>query len=174
MFARIENHLVVELLDVEVLPPFHPDLVWVEVPEGQSVNERDSYIDGVFIPAEDMIDIETWRKDKIAEVSAIYSQKIEEGFSFEGNLYHLDATSRSNIGLMKLDIQAGAVNPHGGFWIGKTGKHQLSDAKVIELANAALSAYQALLFKKQEHLEKIYSEDDKETLKNYDTSSGWA
>lgn len=44
--ARIENNRVVEILDADPFPPFHPDLVWAEC--GASVQAGWSYDGSVF------------------------------------------------------------------------------------------------------------------------------
>lgn len=46
MKARIENNVVVEILDLDPFPPFHPSLVWVDCDE--SVQCGDLYEDGTF------------------------------------------------------------------------------------------------------------------------------
>lgn len=53
MFARIENNKVVELLDVEVLPEFHPSLIWMPCDAG--VQEGYIYQDGSFNDPADLV-----------------------------------------------------------------------------------------------------------------------
>lgn len=45
-WARIENNVVMEIIDFDPVGRFHPDLIWVECPE--NCEQRWTYIDGQF------------------------------------------------------------------------------------------------------------------------------
>lgn len=171
-FARIENDIVVEILNAFALPDFHPDLIWVEnVPD--EVQEGWLYDGSSFSDPDTALTADEVRDEKIDSLNALYDEKINGGFTYDGNLYHLDASARTNMGLMKLNIDGGAVSPHGGYWIGKTGRHALNDSEVVALANTALSAYQGLLFARQTHIEALEVLTDKTAITNYDINAGW-
>lgn len=45
--ARLENNVVVEILEATPFPPFHPSLVWVRC--GPEVKEGWEYVDNTFV-----------------------------------------------------------------------------------------------------------------------------
>ncbi|MBL4761291.1 MAG: hypothetical protein JKY93_01160 [Gammaproteobacteria bacterium] len=171
MFARLENNIVMEVMDVEMLPEFHPDLIWVTCTS--EVGEGFIYDNSIFIDPESLITAEGLIPAKLLEISSLYHEKIGSGFLYDGNLYHLDATARSNMGMMKLEIDAGAISPHGGAWIGLNGVYTLSDVQVLALAEAARLAYRGLLFAKSTHEITIKALTEKGAVLSYDVEAGW-
>ncbi len=171
MFARLENNIVMEILDVETLPNFHPDLIWVAC--GGGVAQGFIHDNGVFTDPETLITADDVRPQKLRKISSMYHSKIEEGFLYADDLYHLDATARTNMGLMKLEIDAGGVNPHGGYWVGMDGVHALTDVAVVAMADAARLAYRGLLFAKATHEATLNATTDKAAILSYDVDAGW-
>lgn len=171
MFARLENNIVMEVMDVETLPEFHPGLIWVSCTSG--VGEGFIHDNGTFENPETLITADDVRPEKLSNISSLYHSKIKGGFLYDGNIYHLDSTARTNMGLMKLEIDAGGVNPHGGYWVGMGGIHALTDVEVVAMADAARLAYRGLLFAKSGHEASLNALTDKVDILSYDVNAGW-
>jgi hypothetical protein len=111
-FARIENDIVMEVIEANEKPEFHPSIIIVEASEW--VAEDDIYKNGTFTrPQKSLSDL---KAEKIAELTSLYEQKIAAGYVFERNTYQIDAESQTNMNAIYTKLAGGGTNPHGGVW----------------------------------------------------------
>lgn len=105
-FARIESGSVVELIEADELPPFHPSLHWEQCPPDARVGWV--FDEGSF--SAPVVDMAAVRLIKNSEINAARAAANSKTFPHDGREFSCDDMSRSDI-----DGINGFVALHGCF-----------------------------------------------------------
>ena len=170
-FGRFENNKVVEVLEAEKLPEFHPSLNWREIPDiaGEGWIERDNEI----ISPEDAKSLEEIKADKILEVNRIRSNKFQT-FTYNGNNYQVGLEAQKDMLAVQQQLSLGVENPHGGAW--RTSENKMvvmTDAEVATFLQAVFSYVMEVKKVSWYHKDTISGLSDREEIKSYDVQTGW-
>lgn len=141
-FARINDSVVVETLEADDLPEFHPSLQWIEC--GDEVGVGWGYAAGAF--SAPVIDLDEAIADKLREIDAARDAAIAGGFEFAGVMYDSDAKAIQRInGAVTLSL----LDPeYSTPWITyDNGVVQLDAASLAGLGVAAGAHERAQIFK---------------------------
>lgn len=111
---------------------------------------------------------------KIEALNTFYSERVTEGYTFEGQLFQIDDKSRLNMNVVMTDFALGTLNPHGSFWRSEDNQMiPMTDEKVKEFIYAVkaywVSCYQILWG----HKDAIQALSDANNIDAYDFSTGW-
>lgn len=167
MFARIENGFVKEIFQGDVLPEFHPFLVWVRCPEG---TKEGSFFDGEsFKSPEEMKTKEDLIDEKVSIVSQIRNKKYKNGFAYKGKIFQCDLEAQKDMMAIQIQFIIGVKNPHRGFW--KTANNEsmpMDDDEVKSFFQACFAYVYALKDKAWKHKENLEKLSTKQEIIDYD------
>ncbi|SDI53869.1 DUF4376 domain-containing protein [Pseudomonas panipatensis] len=140
-YARIEDVVVVELFetDGDISEMFHPDLVWVVVPDGADVACGWTYAAGKFsapvVPAPTAEEM----KAKIAERRW---QQVQAGTNADG--VHLDTSDTSQVKITGAALEATLDSTYSCDWKAADGSWvTLSATQILAIARAMRAYIQA-------------------------------
>ena len=164
-FARIENGKVVERLDAEELPPFHPSLHWEQCPAGTQVGWL---FDGASFSAP-AVDTAAVKATKWADIKAERDRRIQTGgYKVGAKWFHSDTFSRTQqMGLVMLGANIPANTP----WKTMDGTTVTMTQTLAGQIFATAAASDIAIFAAAEtHRGTMEASADPES---YDFSTGW-
>lgn len=172
MFARIENGIVHEILDLPELPEFHPSLTWVSCPAG--TREGDIYDEGTFFSPADLITLEEAKTKLKTDVSALRDAKYREGFTYEGQVFQIGTDAQKDMLSMQMQFVLGNNAAYDGYWMdADNAPKTMTEAEVTAFFQAAFAYVKALKGAAWAHKDAIDDLTDKQALAAYDIHSGW-
>jgi len=171
-FARIEDDVVVELLQADSLPEFHPSLTWVD--SNSAVYEGWAYDGNSFTDPESIKTVQETKDEKLQDVSALRIAKIDSGFTYNSKVYQIDSEAQKDMTAIMVQFALGNSNPHGGEW-------RTSDNEAIPMTDSEVqifiqSAFAHVVLIKQRswyHKEQINLLNAKQDITDYDIETGW-
>lgn len=169
-YARIENNIVVELLDTDgdIAEMFHPDMVWVDVSSVDGIAEGWRVLGGDFVPPALPPQIEI-RSHVWTAIKAERDRRIQfGGYKVGEKWYHSDTFSRTQqMGLVML----GANIPPNTPWKTMDGSFEVMTPALAAQIFAAAAASDIAIFAAAE-VHKAAMEASPEPAA-YDFSAGW-
>lgn len=168
-FAKIENDIV-----VQVQP--HDSEGFVEVADsifcGLIHDGSASYAEGSFTSPSDSLETKISQKQHAAQ--NIYQEKINDGFTFEGNVFQIRETDKLNMTAVMTDFNLGVSNAHGGTWRSMSNEMiPMTDAKVQEFIQAAKSYLLSLMQAYWQHKDALQEMGSVDLVNAYDITAGW-
>jgi|GEM_PF-6808547 len=94
-WARIENNIVKEIVDIDPIGRFHPDLVWVAC--GEEVIENYTYDAVSQTFSAPVVSLEVKKADKCKKVDEFKTDKLDAGKTYNGNPYQCCKDSQFEI-----------------------------------------------------------------------------
>lgn len=171
-FARIENGIVVETLEAEFLPQFHPSLVWVDCPD--VVTEGYLYDGNAFTSPEENITVDEVKSAKTALLKAHRNEKYDLGHTYNGDVFQIDAEAQTNMIAIMTQFTLGNSNPHGGVWRDVDNVAvAMNDAEVQAFIQASFSYIMAIKNQFWYHDAQIKALNAKSDIEDYDFTTGW-
>lgn len=172
-FARIENNIVVETLQAEKLPRFHPSLQWVachaETQEGDLLND-----DGSFTTPESILSIEEAKDARKREVTALRENKINKGFTYDGAIYQVNEQAQTDIQSIELQLLKGNTDKFTGFWMDKNNvEHTMTIEEFESFAQAVFDYVLALKSIAWTHKRNIDAQPDVTSVLEYNINTNW-
>jgi hypothetical protein len=108
---------------------------------------------------------------KLVALQTNYDAKILGGFTYQANVYQIDAEAQLNMTSVRLRFSEGATNAHGGYW--RTADNQniaMTDAEVIAFFDAAYSFKLGMIHAAQVAKDAIYGASTVELANAVDIS----
>lgn len=121
------------------------------------------------------------RTAKLKELEKSYETKIEEGFSFNGHVFQIDAASQFNISAMGTraalvlsDIPGSLPWPEGFSWVTKDNQRvRLDAAGMYALAQATANYVSALILAKRAHKDALLAGKTEAEVLAVSFADGW-
>ncbi len=172
MFARIENGLVREIFAGDVLPEFHPSLIWVGCSE--NVREGWRYDGQSFFSLEELIPLSEVKEKRKSEVSALRDQKYRDGFVYGGQVFQIDVDAQKDMLSVQMQFSMGNVAAYDGYWMDAQNQPKaMSVEEVGVFFQAAFSFVKNVKGAAWGHKAAIDSLEEKSQVLSYDISTGW-
>lgn len=140
-YARIDGGLVAELFstDGDITEMFHPDLVWVEVPDGVDAATGWAYDNGKFAAPVVPVQSADALKVRIAERRW---QQVQAGTNADG--IHLDTSDTSQVKITGAALEATLDSTYSCDWKAADGSWvTLSATQILAIARAMRAYIQA-------------------------------
>lgn len=169
-FARIENNIVLEVIEAEEKPEFHPSIILIECPAD---TDQDFIYENYTFKRKE-INISELKTNKKYELNALAGDKIEGGFNFENNDYQIDAQARESMLAIYTYLNAGVSNPHAGSW--RTTDNtmiEMDDTKVRAFIDAVFVYNYSLKVVLWGHKDAIQAMTRSEDVADYDITQAW-
>lgn len=169
-WARVESDIVIEVIQAEKKPEFHPDIIIIEC--DANTQEDDTHSGGVFSRPQASID--DLKDEKITAVNSLFSSKIESGYLFETNTYQIDQAAQADMNAIYTKLADNQLNPHGGVWRDiENDMNAMDDAKVKSFIDAVFSYVFTLKQVLWTHKDNIRAMTRSEDVENYDITTLW-
>lgn len=168
--ARIENGLVLEVLEADPFPPFHPNLVWVEC--GAEVISGYAWDGSVFYDPTPPRTLEVAHTERLAALAALRFQKETAGILINGAKVKTDRESQGALTGAYTSLKNGLLTgidwkAEGGVWV------SLTLAQVEPLAQAVAAHVQACFSTEKAHAQAIEALSTVAEVDAYDISTWW-
>ncbi len=172
MFARIEDNIVREILDVDVLPEFHPSLIWVPCPP--TTTQGMIYEDGVFVDPQEIITLEDAKAEANRAISKIRDEKYQQGIPYEGQVFQIDDNAQRDMLSMQTQFLLGNDAAYDGFWMDfDNNQKAMTKTEVQAFFQTCFAYVKALKAAAWAHKANINALTDTAAVQSYDINANW-
>jgi hypothetical protein len=174
MFARLENNFVREIFEGEILPDFHPDLIWIQCPENVAEGYKYDSENQEFISPADFETLAEIKEKQKSAVSALRDQKYKNGFVYDGQKFQIDTDAQKDMLSMQTQFILGNDSAYDGFWMDAANAPKVMTKEQAQaFFQAAFTYVKGIKGAAWTHKAVIDAITTKEDCRAYDFSQGW-
>lgn len=174
MFARLENNIVVETLDLEVLPEFHPDLVWVLCPNSVQQGWVYDQEQGRFSDPLSVMPLSELKESLKSKISVLRDGRFSAGFLYEGQVFQIGTDAQKDMLSMQTQLILGNSSAYDGYWMDQDNSPKvMSEEELVTFFQAAFNFVKNLKGSAWRHKAQIDALTQRDDLINYDPETLW-